>query len=113
MSTRLPKDHPMLKPGYEVPEAPGRFDQPCAFRFPDGHWVLDFISHERRDYATESMNVFVEWPWLEGHEPVDADWRDMGSTPILRTLQKSLIIGKRSVYVEEKKVQPRVQTRCH
>ena len=27
-----------------------------------------------------------------------------GSTPILRTLQRSLMIGKRSVYVEEKKV---------
>ncbi|KKN99085.1 hypothetical protein LCGC14_0138780, partial [marine sediment metagenome] len=26
----------------------------------------------------------------------------MGSTPILRTLQRSLMIGKRSVYVEEK-----------
>ncbi len=33
-------------------------------------------------------------------------WRDRpGSTPILRTLQRSLIMGKRSVYVEEKKVQ--------
>ncbi len=31
-----------------------------------------------------------------------------GSTPILRTLQKSLIIGKRSVYVQAKKVQSRV-----
>jgi len=29
---------------------------------------------------------------------------DRGSTPILRTLQRSLMIGKRSVYVEEKKV---------
>ena len=36
----------------------------------------------------------------------------MGSTPILRTLQRSPIMGKRSVYVEEKKVQPGVQTRC-
>ena len=35
-----------------------------------------------------------------------------GSTPILRTLQRSLIMGKRSVYVEEKKVQPPVQARC-
>ena len=35
-----------------------------------------------------------------------------GSTPILRTLQRSPIMGKRSVYVEEKKVQPGVQTRC-
>jgi len=34
--------------------------------------------------------------------------KDTGSTPILRTLQRSLIIGKRSVYVEEKKVQSRV-----
>jgi hypothetical protein len=34
---------------------------------------------------------------------------NLGSTPILRTLQRSLIMGKRSVYVEEKKVQPRVQ----
>jgi len=34
---------------------------------------------------------------------------EVGSTPILRTLQRSLIMGKRSVYVEEKKVQPRVQ----
>jgi hypothetical protein len=34
-----------------------------------------------------------------------------GSTPILRTLQRSLIMGKRSVYVEEKNVQPRVQSR--
>ena len=38
-------------------------------------------------------------------------WR-LGSTPILRTLQRSLIMGKRSVYVKEKKIQPRVQTWC-
>lgn len=31
-----------------------------------------------------------------------------GSTLILRTLQRSPIMGKRSVYAEEKKVQPRV-----
>ena len=35
-----------------------------------------------------------------------------GSTPILRTLQRSLIMGKRSVYVKAKKIQPRVQTGC-
>tara|TARA_R110001599_G_scaffold120592_5_gene291692 strand:- start:110 stop:574 length:465 start_codon:yes stop_codon:yes gene_type:complete len=35
-----------------------------------------------------------------------------GSTPILRTLQRSLIMGKRNVYVEEKKIQSRVQTWC-
>lgn len=35
-----------------------------------------------------------------------------GSTPISRTLQRSPIMGKRSVHVEEKKLQPRVQARC-
>ena len=35
-----------------------------------------------------------------------------GSTLILRTLQRSLIMGKRSVYVKEKKIQFRVQTWC-
>ena len=39
-------------------------------------------------------------------------YEETGSTPILRTLQRSLIMGKRSVYVEEKKVQPPVQARC-
>lgn len=36
---------------------------------------------------------------------------DSGSTPSLRTLQRSPIMGKRSVYAEEKKIQFGVQTR--
>jgi hypothetical protein len=35
-------------------------------------------------------------------------YRTAGSTPSSRTLQKSLIIGKRGVYAKEKKVQSRV-----
>ena len=40
------------------------------------------------------------------------DIGDMGSTPILRTLQRSLIMGKRSVYVKAKKLQSGVQAGC-
>ena len=36
---------------------------------------------------------------------------NLGSTPSLRTLQRSPIMGKRSVYTEEKKIQFGVQTR--
>lgn len=41
-----------------------------------------------------------------------SEYAGVGSTLILRTLQRSLIMGKRSVYVKEKKIQSRVQTWC-
>lgn len=71
----------------------------------------------RNDLEFESnyINKFLVGYQAYLDKPVSNPWEQyalMGSTPILRTLQRSPIMGKRSVYVEEKKVQPGVQTRC-
>jgi hypothetical protein len=44
-------------------------------------------------------------------ESLGVEYKDWGSPPILRTLQRSPIMGKKECFhVEEKKVQPGVQT---
>jgi hypothetical protein len=68
----------MPPPTYEIPPVPEGFDQHCAFRYPDGEIVLDFVNHERRDFASESIDVEILWPWKDGYVPTQSDWESLG-----------------------------------
>jgi len=71
-----------LKNNYQKSPVPEGFDQPCAFRYPDGETILDFVSHERRDFASEIMDIEIEWPWMEGYKPTEQDWLNIGFLPL-------------------------------
>lgn len=68
----------MIRPDWTPPAIPDRFDQLCAFEYPDGEIVLDFVSHERRDFASEEIEVEISWPWVTGATPSPRDWDAIG-----------------------------------
>ncbi len=72
--------HPHLKVCYQIPEPPGRFDQPCVIRFRDGRVEFDFLSAERRDFASETIDILprFEWPFVAGFTPCRQDWEGIG-----------------------------------
>ena len=71
-------NHPKLLKGYTLSAVPQGFDQHCAFRYPDGQVVLDYVNHERCDFASETMKVDIPWPWIDGFIPSDCDWEAIG-----------------------------------
>ncbi len=73
-----------------------------------GEW-LEALLHKPCSVWEEESGELILLEVRQLVERVNGFRIEMGSTPILRTLQRGLIMGKRSVYVEEKKVQPRVQ----
>ena len=72
------KEHTKVKPGFNLPTVPNGFDQVCAFAYQDGDWEIDFINHERCDFASETMDVNIEWPWVDGFERREAGWQAIG-----------------------------------
>lgn len=66
------------KSGYTPPVVPAGYDQPAAFLYADGEWALDFVNHERCDFASENMDVDIPWPWPDNYRPTDADWEALG-----------------------------------
>ena len=70
--------HPKLIVNYEFPVVPEGFDQPCAIYYPDGDIELDFVNHERRDFASESIEIKVQWPWIASYKPTESDWMNLG-----------------------------------
>ena len=63
---------------WRSPEIPRGFDQLCAFHYADGDIVLDFASSVRKDFASETMEVNLVWPWKDGFEPSNDDWEALG-----------------------------------
>jgi hypothetical protein len=74
--------HPMLKTDYTLPYIPAGFDQACAFYYSSSDCVLDFVNHNRRDFASETSDVDIEWPFIEGFIPRDNDWIQIGFFPL-------------------------------
>ena len=71
-----------LKKDYKAPVVPKGFAQLCAFHYTDGDVMLDFISHDRKDFATESMEVNIEWPWIDGYKAKEEAWESIGFCPL-------------------------------
>lgn len=67
-----------LREDWTPPAVPPGFDQLCAFENDDGSVDLDFVNHERRDFASETGDVDVQWPWVDGYRPTPADWGAAG-----------------------------------
>lgn len=72
------QEHSKVKPGFSMPVVPDGFDEVCAFRYTDGEWVLDFVNHDRCDFASETMDIDLDWPWVEGFKPIEPDWQSLG-----------------------------------
>lgn len=70
--------HPDLIPGYRLPAVPDDFDKPCAVSYNGSHVELDFVNLTRRDFASESEEVSLVWPWRAGFTPTEADWESIG-----------------------------------
>ena len=95
----------VLDQGYSIPQACTSLGVgESALR----RWV-DQLSQERQGVTPKGKALTPEQRKIQ---ELEARCKRLGSTPILRTLQRSPIMGKRSVYVEEKKIQCRVQVRC-
>lgn len=70
--------HPHLRSGWTAPAIPSGFDALVCCDFGDGFPTLDFVSNVRCDFASETQDVTIEWPWSDGFRPGDSDWQAIG-----------------------------------
>jgi hypothetical protein len=75
--------HSKLKPDYTPPDIPEGFDQLSAMYHPDGDVIIDFINHEKRDFAyADESGIDFEWPWVDDFKPQPEDWKAIDFHPL-------------------------------
>lgn len=70
--------------GWICPESPARYPELTAVKMTldFGHrWHLDFSREEdgQRWYASDAEKCpTISWPWIDGFEPTNDDWKSIG-----------------------------------
>lgn len=82
MGNDMSNKHPMLKINHAFPLIPAGFDQVSVIYYPSGECELDFVNHARRDFASETNDINIEWPFIEGFVPGENDWEQIGVLPL-------------------------------
>jgi hypothetical protein len=72
-----PLHHPHLRHDWNRPIPPIGFDELCCHVTRCG-LLLDFVSNARRDFASQKMDLSVDWPWEPSFHPRPADWQAIG-----------------------------------
>jgi hypothetical protein len=68
--------HPSFNPDWECPKAPANYPTLVAL-FCEGSWDLDFLklgSSPGPSFASEIMDITIQWPWKKGFNPTSKDW---------------------------------------
>ncbi len=76
-NTALRTAHPGLRPEWRMPSIPDGFDALVCCDY-GTRCELDFLSQARKDFASETVILEIEWPWHEGFRPTANDWRAIG-----------------------------------
>jgi hypothetical protein len=80
--------HQNVKPNWTKPQLPDGYDTPAVCWYgknvrgdlgaPLPEYELDFFSNEKANYASEVMDVVIEYPWTDGYAPTVKDWEFIG-----------------------------------
>jgi hypothetical protein len=67
-----------VRQDWQRPSVPHGFDTVCAFNVGHGRVELDYVNLEQRDFASKTMDVSLDWPWVQGFRPTGSDWELLG-----------------------------------
>jgi len=76
-------EHAMLKAGWVAPSMPDGYDaRVVVMSHRGGHCELDYFKRAGAMLASEDASAWEmplpSWPWIDGYEPTQGDWRLIG-----------------------------------